>query len=189
MAGQDGYLSGRFLIATQNITGSGFRKSVVLLCAHSEEGAMGIIVNHILDNVDSTELFSQLNLDTGILQEPHPLYYGGPVEVNRGFVIYPKGDEPCDSELLSVGDIAVSSSIDILKRIAEGQGPEKYIIALGYAGWSPGQLEEEIQSNSWISVPSSSDIIFDYHNQEKWELAASLSGLDIHKLSTTAGHA
>ena len=189
MTSQSGYLEGQLLIATPNITGSSFKKSVLLVCAHSHEGAMGIIVNHVLDSISDQDLFDQLNIEPGEAQQSQQIYYGGPVEVNRGFVIYEHNGEFIDDAMLTIGNIAISGSVGILQAIAEGKGPKKYIIALGYAGWAPGQLEDEVEENSWISVPISSDLIFDSKNGEKWERAAMLEGVDLSKLSTTVGHA
>ncbi len=186
---EDGYLQGRLLVATPNITGSNFQRSVILMCAHSAEGAMGIIINHTLENIHYSDLFEQLTLPTASLQVNPSVHYGGPVEVNRGFVIYEHEQRHLKDAMLVVGDIAISGSLGILKSIAEGNGPKRCLLALGYAGWAPGQLESEIEENSWISVPLSTDLIFDDSQEEKWERAAKLEGIDLRKFSTMAGHA
>lgn len=185
----NGYLEGQLLVATPNVTGSPFSKSVILMCAHSHEGAMGVIINHTLDNVHCSDLFDQLALSAGVIRDNPPVYYGGPVEVNRGFVIFEHDGQFLDEAMLTVGNIAISGSLNILKVIAEGRGPKRSLVALGYAGWSAGQLESEIQENSWISVPASTDLIFERANAKKWERAAMLQGVDLRKFSTVAGHA
>lgn len=189
MTEENGYLDGQLLVATPNVTGSGFKQSVVLMCAHSHEGAMGIIINHMLDNLTYKDLFEQLSIDIGQTNPHAPIYYGGPVEVNRGFVIYEYQDEEPEDAIITVGNIAISSSMEILKAIAEGKGPQSYRIALGYAGWAPGQLEAEVESNSWISVPLSSELVFGTNDAQKWHQAAKMQGVDLSKLSTVAGHA
>ena len=185
----NGYLEGQLLVATPNVTGSSFRQSVILICAHSNEGAMGIIINHTLENLHYEELFSQLELVPDMAVPNLPIHYGGPVEVNRGFVIYEHGGRHLEESMLTMGDLAISGSLQLLRDISRGDGPQKRILALGYAGWSPGQLEEEIESNSWISVPADSGIIFDADNSLKWQRAAMQHGIDLAKFSTTAGHA
>lgn len=184
-----GYLEGNLLVATPNVTGTNFSKSVIFLCAHSAEGAMGIIINHTLDNVRYADLFEQLTLPTAALHQNLPVHYGGPVEVNRGFVIYEHEGRFLPEAMLTVGGIAISGSLGILKSIAAGAGPKRSLLALGYAGWAAGQLESEMEENSWISVPASIDLIFDQANTHKWERAAMLQGVDLRKLSTVAGHA
>ncbi|MDG1287143.1 MAG: YqgE/AlgH family protein [Rickettsiales bacterium] len=188
-ASNNGYLEGQLLVATPNVMGSSFKQSVILICAHSDEGAMGIIINHTLPKVDYGELFDQFDLPTGRINSSTPVNYGGPVEVNRGFVIYRHEDKFLQDAMLQMGDMAISGSIDLLRQIANNEGPKERILALGYAGWSPGQLEEEIEENSWISVPVDSDLVFDKNNDRKWHRAAFAHGIDLNKLSTVAGHA
>lgn len=185
----NGYLEGQLLVATPNVMGSAFSKSVILMCAHSHEGAMGVIINHTLDNVHCSDLFDQLALPAETIRDNPPVYYGGPVEVNRGFVIYEHEGNFLEEAMLTVGDIAISGSLNILRVIAEGKGPKRSLVALGYAGWGAGQLENEIKENSWFSVPASTDLIFERTNAKKWERAAMLQGVDLRKFSTVAGHA
>jgi putative transcriptional regulator len=189
MTTHNGYLEGQLLIATPNITGSSFKQSVILICAHSKDGAMGLIINHTLENVHYEELFEQLNLERKALLQSLPVHYGGPVEINRGFVVFEHNGQFLDEAMITVGDIAISGSLKLLQAIAEGTGPTKRLLALGYAGWAPGQLEEEIQGNSWLSVPADNAIIFDLNNIGKWQRAALKYGIDIYKLSSEAGHA
>lgn len=185
----NGYLSGQLLVATPLVTSPGFSRSVILLCAHDAGGAMGIIINHIIENISYRELFEQLSIEGGANVPRLPVHYGGPVEINRGFVIYHFDDKPHPETLITSGNIAISSSIHVLRDIAAGKGPSERILALGYAGWAPGQLEAEIEANSWISVPSSRELVFSADNDAKWNKAAQSQGIDIRKLTSDAGHA
>jgi putative transcriptional regulator len=184
-----GYLSGQLLVATPLVTSPGFAHSVIFLCAHDAGGAMGIIINHIIENISYRELFEQLSIEGSQNTPRLPVHYGGPVEINRGFVIYHFEHAPHPETLITVNNIAISSSIHVLRDIAAGKGPTERILALGYAGWASGQLEAEIESNSWISVPSSRALIFDPNNDTKWNRAAESLGIDIRKLTSDAGHA
>jgi putative transcriptional regulator len=166
-----GYLEGQLLVATPNITGSSFKQSVILICAHSGEGAMGLIINHTLDSVHYDELFTQLNISRANLRQELPIHYGGPVEINRGFVVFEHKGRFLDEAMITVGDIAISGSLNLLRNIAEGTGPEKRLLALGYA------------------VPVDNAIVFDNNNMNKWQRAALTHGIDLNKFSTTAGHA
>lgn len=184
-----GYLHGQLLVATPNVVGPHFSRSVILLFAHSEEGAMGVILNHKLDQVTYQDMFEQLNLPSNPHVATLPVYYGGPVEVNRGFLLYEHQGQYLDEAMAVVGEVAISGSLGVLKTIAAGGGPKRHLLALGYAGWAPGQLEEEIQENSWFSVPMDSDLIFSNNLSDKWQQAGKLQGIDISKFSTLAGHA
>ena len=184
-----GYLSGQLLIATPLVTSPGFSKSVIFRCAHDKAGAMGIIINHIIDNISYKELFDQLSIKRVSEIERLPVHYGGPVEINRGFVIYHFDQTPFPDTIISVNNIAISSSLHVLRDIAMGEGPKERILALGYAGWGAGQLEAEMEANSWISVPAEKALIFDTDNATKWKRAAESQGIDISKLTSDAGHA
>jgi putative transcriptional regulator len=184
-----GYLQGRLLVATPNIMGDHFSKSVILLFAHSEEGAMGIILNHPLRDVTYQDMFTQLALEDKAALATRPIHYGGPVEVNRGFLIYDHEQRFEKEAMVTVGEIGISASLEMLQRIAEGTGPARHLLALGYAGWAPGQLESEIAENSWFSVPLDVDLVFSQSAQAMWQQAANLQGVDMSKFSTLAGHA
>lgn len=186
----NGYLAGQLLVATPMISGPIFQHALIFMCAHNAEGAMGIIVNHIIDNISYGDLFEQLSIPSGSTIDKMPVYYGGPVEINRGFVLYDnEGAAPTEEAFLTFGDISVSSSLDTLRAIAEGRGPKRRLLTLGYAGWAPGQLESELEENSWFSVPASRELLFNTGNAEKWERAAWSQGVDITKFSSRAGHA
>lgn len=188
-----GYLSGQLLIATPRVNAFGFAHSVILISNHDERGAMGIIINHIIENVSYETLFEELKITPGTpnAMEDLPVHYGGPVEINRGFVLYHCTETPPEDSFsyFPYINVAISSSLHILRDIAAGNGPTERLLALGYAGWSPGQLEAEIEDNSWISVPASRILIFNTPNEHKWQLAAGSLGIDISKLATEAGHA
>lgn len=184
-----GYLSGQLLVATPLVSSPGFMHSVIFMCNHDENGAMGIIINHIIENISYRDLFEQLSIKREESIDHLPVHYGGPVEINRGFVIYHYDDIPEPESICSINNIAVSSSLNILRDIAHGKGPDQRILALGYAGWAAGQLESEIEANSWISVPVSRELIFASDNEAKWQRAASSQGIDIRKLTSDIGHA
>ncbi len=184
-----GYLTNRLLVATPLITASAFSRSVILMFSHDSEGAMGIIVNHVIENIGYKDLFLQLSIDSSQAITSLPVHYGGPVEINRGFVVYHFDDLPYPDTLLTVNDIGVSSSLHMLRDIAQGGGPADRILALGYAAWGAGQLEAEMESNNWISVPATRELVFGTDNKVKWKHAAESQGIDISRLTTHVGHA
>ncbi len=186
---QDGsYVTGQLLIAMPGMRDERFAKSVIYMCAHSEEGAMGLVLNQRLDSLTFAELISQLELDEKHLSKDVPVHFGGPVESGRGFVLH-TSDYQQDATLEVVNGVALTASVEILKAIAQGKGPQKSLLALGYAGWGPGQLDMEIRANGWLQVPSDSEIIFDIEPDTKWERAIQRLGIDPRMLSDDVGHA
>ena len=186
---QDGsYVTGQLLIAMPGMRDGRFAKSVIYMCAHSEEGAMGLVLNQRLDSLKFAELISQLELDEKHLSRDVPVHFGGPVESGRGFVLH-TSDYQQDATLEVVNGVALTASVEILKAIAQGKGPQKSLLALGYAGWGPGQLDMEIRANGWLQVPSDSEIIFDIEPDTKWERAIQRLGIDPRMLSDDVGHA
>ncbi|SVB06551.1 uncharacterized protein METZ01_LOCUS159405 [marine metagenome] len=186
---QDGsYVTGQLLIAMPGMRDERFAKSVIYMCAHSEEGAMGLVLNQRLDSLTFAELISQLELDEKHLSKDVPVHFGGPVESGRGFVLH-TSDYQQDATLEVVNGVALTATVDILKAIAQGKGPQKSLLALGYAGWGPGQLDMEIRANGWLQVPSDSEIIFDIEPDTKWERAIQRLGIDPRMLSDDVGHA
>lgn len=184
-----GYLEGQLLLATPQLTNSCFDKSVIYICVHNENGAMGVIVNRKVESVGLADLVEHLKIDTGgEVRADMPIHFGGPVEATRGFILH-SDDYLNDEQLVHRNGIALTSSIHMLKDIALGQGPRDSMLALGYAGWGPGQLEEEIVTNGWITMPATRELIFAANNEAKWEEAGRTLGFDIYRLSTTAGHA
>jgi len=181
-------LANHFLIAMPSLADPNFARSVTLICEHSEEGAMGIVINRLTD-LHLRDIFEQLDIkaDKPATAES-AVYLGGPVQNNRGFVLH----EPIGNweSTLSVTDtLGVSTSRDILEAIAHSRGPERFLVALGYAGWGAGQLEREITENSWLSAPASRDILFELQVEHRWKAAAQLMGIDLITLSGEAGHA
>ena len=183
-----GTLSGHLLIATSVVQDSCFARSVIYLCAHNETGAMGIIVNYPVENIGIRDIFEQLDIDTEKSVRDIPIHFGGPVEANRGFVVH-SSDYDTEDSLISKDGITVTASISILQELAQGNGPAKGMLVLGYAGWSPGQLEAEIEGGSWIVVPASTQLVFDSNNEGKWNSAISSLGIDMGHFSTVVGHA
>lgn len=185
---QTGSLAGHLLVATPIVQESCFARSVIYMCAHNEEGAMGIIVNYPVESVDIKDVFEQLAIEGQPQAKPLPIHFGGPVESNRGFVVHSADGEVKESIIVKNG-IAVSASISVLQALAQGKGPAQGMLVLGYAGWSSGQLESEIEAGSWITVPASKELVFDAHNETKWSMALSTLGIDMGHLSTVVGHA
>ncbi len=181
-------LRNHFLIAMPNLADSHFFHAVIYLCEHNRDGAMGLVINRPLD-LSLGEVFSQMAIDCGQdAVASQPIYFGGPVENERGFVVHrPHAD--WESTLLVSADIAVTSSRDILVAIASGSGPEESLVALGYAGWSDGQLEQELVDNAWFSVPADRRILFETPIADRWQAAAELGGIDPNLLSGEIGHA
>ena len=184
----DGTLAGHLLIATSVVQDSCFARSVIYLCAHSAAGAMGIIVNYPVDNIGIKDVFAQLSIPNQGAARDIPIHFGGPVEANRGFVVH-SADSDTQESLINKDGIAVTASVSILQKLAEGQGPAKGMLVLGYAGWSPGQLEAEIEGGSWIVVPASTQLVFDNSNATKWTQAISSLGFDVGHFSSDVGHA
>ena len=183
-----GYLTGHVLVAMPQMEDPRFSWSVVYICAHTPDGAMGLVVNKLVDSVTFPDLLEQLNLDSSDSGEGVGVHFGGPVETGRGFVLH-SADYLQDASLVIEDDVALTATVDILKAIADGTGPDSSLLALGYAGWAPGQLDEEIQANGWLSVEADSELIFGSEIDTKWERAMAKMGIDFSKLSGAAGHA
>src|SRR3546814_235264 len=165
-----------------------FARSVIFLCAHSEEGAMGIVINRELESITFDDLMEQLDIETAGEDVDLPVQSGGPVETGRGFVLH-SPDYRHEGTLVVADDVALTATVDILRAIAEGDGPRRRILALGYAGWSPGQLESEIRANGWLNVAADADIVFDPALDEKWDRAMAKLGVDATMLSSSGGRA
>ena len=183
-----GYLENRMLIAMPGMLDPNFTRSVTLLCQHTDEGAIGITVNR-LSAFTLGEIMDQLEISCGSegLRDQKVLE-GGPVNRDRGFVLHTPM-EGFESSLLISPDIMVTTSRDVLQSVADGQGPDKYLVALGYAGWGDGQLEEEMRQNAWLSVPADCAIVFELPLSERWSKAVSRLGIDISNLHGVGGHA
>jgi putative transcriptional regulator len=182
-----GYLEGKMLVATHLIKESCFSRSVIYLCAHNAEGAMGIIVNQLLESVSYQDIFQQLEIPDELPGLSLPVHFGGPVDSNRGFVLHSLDYSQTDT--LVANRVGLTSNITILKEIANGGGPEKRMLALGYAGWAAGQLEKEIADNSWIIIPPDDNLLFGNDQAAKWQQATKSLGFDPFTLSGSVGHA
>ena len=164
-----------------------FARSVILLCAHSEEGAMGLMINKQLPNLQFADLARQLDIEAEN-SPPITMHFGGPVETGRGFVLH-SDDYHRDATVPMAEGVSMTATVDILRAMASGAGPGDAILALGYAGWAPGQLEQEIQRNDWLHCAADSDIIFEVALDSKWEAAVRRIGIDPAMLSMQAGRA
>ncbi|MCX5497448.1 YqgE/AlgH family protein [Kaistia dalseonensis] len=190
------YLDGQFLIAMPSMEDDRFARSVVYVCAHSDEGAMGIVINQRVPQIDFADLLVQLDIIPEGIEIRLPdaasrmiVQRGGPVETGRGFVLH-TADYFVENSTLPIDEnISLTATIEILKAIALGSGPESAMLALGYAGWAPGQLENEIQANGWLHCDARSDLIFDSDLETKYVRALALLGVDPAMLSGEAGHA
>jgi putative transcriptional regulator len=191
MASQDSSrssLSGQLLVAMPQMSDPRFARTVVYLCAHSAEGAMGLVVNRLIDSLSFDSLLAQLGVEVEGAPADMPVHFGGPVESSRGFVLH-TSDYHQDSTLVIDDDIALTATVDVLRAIARGMGPRRRVLALGYAGWAPGQLDAEIQANGWLLVPADLDLVFGRDNDSKWEQAIAKIGIDLSLLSSEVGHA
>ena len=182
------YLVGQLLIAMPGMRDERFAKTVIYMCAHNEEGAMGLVLNQRLESLTFAELMSQLEIDEDNTAKGVPVHFGGPVEAGRGFVLH-TSDYQQDATLEVENGVAVTATVEILKAIAQGNGPRKSLLALGYAGWGPGQLDMEIRANGWLQAPGNSELIFDNDLDTKWERAIHGLGIDPRMLSDDMGHA
>ena len=191
-----GYLEGQLLVAMPRMTDKRFARSVIYMCAHSEEGAMGLIINQRADHITAPDLLARLGIETRSQDDEITgdvlslsIQVGGPVETGRGFVLHSGDYFAEDSTLAIESGICLTATIDILKAIAAGQGPDKALLALGYAGWSPGQLESEIQANGWLSCPADPDLVFGTDLDRKYARAMAKIGINLSHLVNDAGHA
>ncbi|MCK7610737.1 YqgE/AlgH family protein [Roseibium sediminicola] len=189
-------LEGQFLIAMPSMADSRFEHSVIYMCSHSEQGAMGLVVNQVARHLSLEELLIQLDIvnDESAIRLPPSVrgmnvHKGGPVEVERGFVLHSDDFMLNQSTLTIDNGICLTATLEILRALAQGAGPAQAILALGYAGWGPGQLESEIQSNGWLTAPADPGILFDREAETKWQRALGSLGIDPAMLFSDAGHA
>lgn len=185
---ESGYLEGQLLIAMPAMTDERFERAVIYLCAHNEDGAMGLILNKVIESISFDELLSQLDIDVTSADDTPSVHFGGPVESGRGFVLH-SAEYMQDSSIAVDDHTALTATIDILKDLASGAGPKNKLLAIGYAGWGPGQLETEIHDNAWLHAPVREDLLFDDDNDTKWNRALKSLGVDVSLLSGTAGRA
>ena len=182
------FLEGQLLIAMPAMTDPRFERSVIYVCAHNAEGAMGLVINKLFDKIGFDELLSQLEITPADPSPDMTIHFGGPVESQRGFVLHTaeyvgKGTVVVDDQ------VALTASLDILKELANGSGPKSTLLALGYAGWGPGQLEDEFGDNAWLHAPFDASLVFEGDIDTKWQRALHSIGVDLSTLSGTAGRA
>tara|TARA_B100000886_G_scaffold329842_1_gene279644 strand:- start:271 stop:822 length:552 start_codon:yes stop_codon:yes gene_type:complete len=180
-------LTGQFLISMPSLKDERFDKTVIYMCAHSKDGAMGIIINKKIDYDLYPDLLEQLGIDKPLINKKLYIRYGGPVESGRGFVLH--SDEVIQKETLTIAKgIALTSTAEFFEELSKGKGPKNSILALGYAGWGPGQIEMELASNSWTTLEADTNFIFDESVSSKWNDAFNLIGVDPIKLSAQYGN-
>jgi putative transcriptional regulator len=185
-------LTNQFLIAMPGMGGDTFEGTVIYLCEHTENGALGLVINKPID-IKLKNLFEkvELNLDRGDISDS-PVFFGGPVQTERGFVLHEQLDEEgghYSSSLKIPGGLEMTTSKDVLEALSHGAGPKRILVTLGYSGWGAGQLEDEMGRNNWINVNAQTDIIFDTPVEQRYDKALSLLGIDVRMLSSDAGHA
>ncbi|WP_417729523.1 YqgE/AlgH family protein [Roseovarius sp.] len=182
-------LTGKLLIAMPGMGDPRFAHSVVLMCAHSPDGAMGLIINKPTQDLRMRDLLEQLSIQASQQIGNRPVHFGGPVEHGRGFVLHDRGYTSAISSLDVNDDFAMTATLDILEDLARGNGPERALLALGYAGWGPGQLEAELAENGWLTCDADFKLVFDTPDPAKWEAALAHLGVSPLMLSPEAGHA
>lgn len=182
-------LEGRYLVAMPGMGDPRFEETLVFMCAHSESGAMGLIVNKPVPDLRFSALVDQLGLDAPTEIPDHSVYYGGPVENGRGFVLHSPDYLLEDTSVEVTDSVALTATVDIIRAIAEGGGPQNHLLALGYAGWAPNQLETEIQSNGWLVLDGADDFVFSGAPDQSWSRAFDVLGVDRRLLSGEAGRA
>jgi putative transcriptional regulator len=181
-------LRDHFLLAMPRLSEGIFSQSITYICEHGESGAMGIVINRPLD-LSVSEIFEHLQISTQRDFSEMPVMAGGPVQMDHGFVLHRYCDKTWEASVKITSEITLTTSRDILRAIATDSGPSDHLIALGYAGWTAGQLEQELAENSWLTLPGSSDIIFSTPAEQRLEAAAALLGIDMNLISGQAGHA
>jgi putative transcriptional regulator len=180
--------TGQFLVAMPSMPDPRFQRAVVYMCAHSAEGAMGLIINQRLNDMTLKGLLPQLQIESTDRTRDIVVQFGGPVEPSRGFVLHSQ-DYIAEGSMVLEDGLALTATVDILRAIAEGRGPKDAMLALGYAGWDAGQLDAEIHSNGWLHVKADPAIIFDTRLDRKWERSLQLMGIDPAMLSAEIGRA
>ena len=184
-----GFLEGKLLIAMPGMTDPRFEKSVIFMCAHSHEGAMGLIINKPIDGLSFREMMIKFEITATQSAADTPILFGGPVQTGRGFVLHSSDYASQEATLSFDSGISLTATVDVLRAIAEEQGPKKALLALGYAGWGGGQIENEILANGWIHCDADEKLVFDTPYGAKWETAIAKLGAGISGLSAEAGHA
>jgi putative transcriptional regulator len=187
---QEGYLTGQLLVAMPAMRDPRFARAVIYICVHNAEGAIGLVVNRLVGSIEFGDLVEQLDMSLGemeIVTNP-PVHFGGPVDTERGFVLH-SADYQSEETLDIDEEFGLTATVDIVRTIASGSGPKDHLLALGYAGWGPGQLDGEIQENAWLNVDADNALVFDTDLDSKWDRALAKLGVDSALLSTESGRA
>lgn len=183
------HLSGRLLIAMPGMGDPRFDRTVIYMCSHSDEGAMGLVINRRAQGVTFKELMKQLEIEIGPDAQAGAIHYGGPVEMGRGFVLHSDDFHVKDATMRVDEGVSLTATLDILRAMGEGHGPRRTLIALGYSGWAPNQLEEELRRNGWLTCDADEDILFSDDDAGKWAKALAKLGVSPSMLSATGGTA
>lgn len=186
--GSDFYFTGQLLVAMPGMRDEQFYKTVIYICAHTDDGAMGLVLNQVIKGLSFPSLLEQLGIEEGANGRAVPIHFGGPVEAGRGFVLH-TDDYQQDATLEVDGGVSLTATVDVLKAVARGRGPKQSLLALGYAGWGPGQLDDEIKANGWLQAPADMELIFDGDQATKWDRSIEKIGIDPRMLSDEVGHA
>ena len=184
----DVYLTGKLLVSMPGMPDDRFDKTVIYICSHGPEGAMGLVVNRVHDSFTFSDMLAQLSIPIRSSADSIKVHFGGPVDEGRGFVLH-SSEYLKESSLVVDNHVALTATLDILRDMASGSGPEQSVLALGYAGWSPGQLDTEIQANGWLVVDPDDDLLYGEDQDDKWMRAMGKLGIDPMLLSDAAGHA
>ncbi len=186
----ESFLEGKLLVALPGMPDPRFERSVIFMCAHSlEAGAMGLVINKPIEGLNFRDLIGKLEIPVLSDTPDFPILFGGPMDTGRGFVLHSNDYEGEDSTLPVSDDVSLTATLDILRAIAEGHGPGQAIFALGYAGWAPGQIEDEIRANGWVHCDADPSLLFDTAADAKWPAAFQKLGIDISALTANAGNA
>lgn len=183
-----GFLTGYLLLAMPSMHDPRFEQSLIYICGHDTKGAMGIIINKHMGALTLRTLLTHIHLPIETVKKDLPIHFGGPVDTARGFVLHTNDFLHPDSVTLK-NNLSLTSTVDMLRNIAEGNGPKRSIVAMGYAGWGPGQLDEEMQNNDWIHLPANDSLLFETPTNRKWMLALETLGINPATLSESAGQA
>lgn len=183
-----GFLTGQLLIAMPQMPDPRFARTVIYICSHSDDGAMGLVINRLFEELSFQELLEQVGLQDADLTNEIPVHSGGPVESARGFVLH-SAEFVHDETMVVDEGVALTASVDILRAIAHGEGPRQSLLALGYSGWGPGQLENEIHGNGWLNAPADDDLLYGEPLETKWKRSIAKIGIDFSMLSGESGRA
>ena len=182
------WLTGQLLIAMPGMPDPRFTRAVIYVCSHNAGGAMGLVITRLFGDADVAMLLDQLNIDYDGVAPDVPVQFGGPVEMGRGFILH-SGEYLREGTTRVDEAVAVTATVEILKDVVNGRGPQRMMMALGYTGWGAGQLEDEMKGNGWLTAPADADILFDADLDSKWDRAMAKIGISPAMLSGSAGHA